>query len=247
LADEDLRHVALPAQLLLGDRVQRVALLDRVALAARGRGHLLRGALRARLGGHFDAGGLAGVFGACAITFESAGSWIFEPTLSALGCSPPLSAWISLQRCSLPSVRRAIEAKLSPFCTVYSRAPAGMGGVAGAMAGASAGAIAGGGVNASGCAPGASRHRARPASSAALARAAARRARAPAARAPGPGSAARFVSSACSAVAGGVSVFATSSFFTRPVKRDQKPGDLLSPQKETATMVTSRKTRAITP
>ena len=32
-----------------------------------------------------------------------------------------------------------------------------------------------------------------------------------------------------------------------PVSRDQKPGDLLSPQKEMATIVTSRKTRAMTP
>jgi hypothetical protein len=49
------------------------------------------------------------------------------------------------------------------------------------------------------------------------------------------------------AVASAVCIATASFFAPRPVRRDQKPGDLLSPQKDTATMVTSRKTRAMTP
>ena len=75
-------------------------------------------------------------------------------------------------------------------------------------------------------------------------------ARSPVAGAPATGAGAGADASAvCGAISGlGWTCADAISFFApRPVRRDQKPGDLLSPQKETATIVTSRKTRAMTP
>src|SRR6187455_1115523 len=65
-----------------------------------------------------------GAGAAAASAFASVGMASLAPTLRLLGVRPGLSAAISVQRLSLPSVRRAISASESPFCTTYSPLPA---------------------------------------------------------------------------------------------------------------------------